>query len=212
MGNVSDTIELFRKLILDPNCSRMNQSTVKGYLGELLVKAKLESEGIAVEHLGNQSGYDLQFNYRGEVFRVDVKFSTLKCEYCPGQNNWGWALVHQNKKRQISCTHFVCVAVDTKLEVIGYYVVSLNQVERFLSGVGQFGGVKHGFILFEDESYVPNKHDRFFQLCETSRQLLKDGAIIFVGKNESLLRALSQASAQPNKGMHPTANQRASYR
>lgn len=194
MTNVNDTIEVFKKLILDPNCSRMNQSTVKGYLGELLVKAKLESEGLAVEHLGNQSGYDLQFNYKGEVFKVDVKFSALKCEYCRGQNNWGWALVHQNKKRPISCTHFVCVAVDHELEVIGYYVVSLNQIEQFLSGVGQFGGVKHGFILFEDESYVPNKYDRFFQLYETSRQLLKAGAIIFVERNGSLLHALSHSS------------------
>ena len=62
MSNVSDTIDLLKKVILDPNCSRMNQSTVKGYLGELLVKAKLESEGALVEHLGNQRGYDLQFN------------------------------------------------------------------------------------------------------------------------------------------------------
>jgi len=191
MSNDSDTIELLKKVILDPNCSRMNQSTVKGYLGELLVKAKLEREGALVEHLGNQRGYDLQFNHGGRPFKIDVKFSALKCEYCPGQNNWGWALVHQNKKRPVSCTHFVCVAVDYQLEVIGYYVVSHNQVGRFPAGVGQFGRVKHGFILFEDNSYAPDEGNKFFLLSETSRQLRKDRTIIFVDKNESLLRALS---------------------
>ncbi len=204
MNAANDTIELFKKLILDPNCSRMNQSTVKGYLGELLVKAKLESEGSAVEHLGNQSGYDLQFTYKGEVFKIDVKFSTLKCEYHPQQNNWGWALVHQNKKRPISCTHFVCVAVDHELEVVGYYVISLSQVELFMSGVGQFGGVKHGFLLFEDKSYAPNDHDRFFQQYEKSKQLLEAAAVIFVERSDSLLQALSQVAAQINNSFNPT--------
>lgn len=190
MNNINDTIEIIKKLILDPNCSRMNLSNVKGYLGELLVKAKLEGEGIEVTHLGNQSGYDLEFNYKEKIFKIDVKFSTLKSEFHPQQSNWGWALVHQNKKRTVSCTHFVCVAVDRELEIIGYYVIPQSHAESFLSGVGRFKGVKHGFLLFENKNYIPNSRDNFFQLYENSKQLLDAEIAVFVRKDDSLLNAL----------------------
>jgi hypothetical protein len=101
MSNENNTIELIKKLILDLNCSRMNLSNVKGFLGELLVKKKLESEGVPVTHRGNQSGHDLEVVYEGEVFKIDVKYSNLKSEYHRNCYNWGWALVHQNKKRPV---------------------------------------------------------------------------------------------------------------
>src|SRR5438067_1175751 len=55
MNEINDTVNLLKRIILDPNCTKMNLSTVKGYLGELLVKAKLEREGMTVEQHGNQS-------------------------------------------------------------------------------------------------------------------------------------------------------------
>lgn len=62
----------------------MNLSNVKGYQRGLFVKAKLESECVEVTHLGNQSGHDVELIYKDRVYKIDVKFSTLKCEYSPG--------------------------------------------------------------------------------------------------------------------------------
>jgi hypothetical protein len=190
MSNINDTIELIKKVIFDPNCARMNLSNVKGYLGELLVKAKLESEGVEVTHLGNQSGYDLELVYKGKVFKIDVKFSTLKCEYQRGEENWGWALIHQNKKREVTCTHYVCIAVDPKLEAVGYYVIRRENAELFLSGVGQFTGVKHSFMLFQNKEFTPNVDNKCFQLYETSKHLLDTSTALFVARDGSLLNAL----------------------
>ena len=73
MNKISKSIKLLQRVIRDSNCGRMNLSTVKGYLGELLVKNKLEQEGFKVDHAGNQSGYDLRIGGA----KIDVKFSTL---------------------------------------------------------------------------------------------------------------------------------------
>mgnify|MGYP006179999811 CR=1 FL=1 len=73
---MKNTIENLQKLLLDDNCSRMNKSTIKGYLGELYVKGKLEAElDGEVKHLGNQSGYDLEIDSN---ILIDEKFSTIK--------------------------------------------------------------------------------------------------------------------------------------
>lgn len=191
MSNVNHTIELIKQLIFDPNCARMNLSNVKGYLGELLVKAKLESEGVQVVHLGNQSGHDLELTYKGKPYKIDVKFSTLKSEYHRGEGNWGWALIHQNKKREVTCTHYVCVAVDLKLEAVGYYVIRQENAELFFSGVGQFKGVKHSLVLFQNQEFAPDADVKYFQLYETSKKLLDIGTAIFVERDGSLLSTLS---------------------
>lgn len=194
MSDVNETIRLIKRLIFDPNCARMNLSNVKGYLGELLVKAKLESEGAEVTHLGNQSGHDLELTYKGKLIKIDVKFSALKREFRTKQkqNNWGWALIHENKKREPSCTHYVCVAVDPELEVVGYYIIRREHAELFFSGVGQFKGVKHSFILFQNKDFTPNADVKYFQLYETSKKLLDTGTAIFVEKDGSLLNTLSR--------------------
>lgn len=59
--SITNTISLLRKIIFDTNCDRMNKSTIKGFLGELIVKERLEEVGFEVKHQGNQSGYDLSF-------------------------------------------------------------------------------------------------------------------------------------------------------
>lgn len=74
MKNLKNTIELLKEVIRDENCSRMNKSGVKGYLGELIVLQKLQYEGLKPEHFGNQSGIDIIVNN----VKIDVKTSTLK--------------------------------------------------------------------------------------------------------------------------------------
>ncbi len=114
----SVAIELLRQVAQLPACAKMNLSTVKGYLGELLVKKHLEHEGHNVEHVGNQSGYDLRLVCQGNDIRIDVKMSTLKDEFRWGFEYWGWALQPESKKKPITATHFVCVGGDKNLAVV----------------------------------------------------------------------------------------------
>lgn len=150
MSSIEETIGRLKSVITDPNCSKMNKSTVKGYLGELLVKAKLEAEGLEVTHFGNQSGYDLEYGRQNHSFKIDVKYSEPKCDFEKHVTNWGWALQHENKKKPISCTHFVCLAVDQKLECLAYYVVSRQCLEHFGRPFsGRFKKVNRGLAAFE---------------------------------------------------------------
>ena len=130
-----------------PACQKMNLSTVKGYLGELLVKQLLESEGIEVDHLGNQNGYDLRFSQNGKDVCIDVKMSLPKDEFKWGFEYWGWALQHANKKRGITASHFVCIGCTKGLEIDSVFVVAANDVPLFPSGEKQFSKVLHGLVL-----------------------------------------------------------------
>src|ERR1700724_1160231 len=116
MTPINETIQRLKLIIKDENCARMNQSTVKGYLGELLVKAKLESEGLKLFHQGNQTGHDLEYTNDNQSVKIDVKCSSQKSEFDKVAPNWGWALQHENKTKPITCTHFVCLALDKENE------------------------------------------------------------------------------------------------
>ncbi len=143
----STAIDLLRQVVHHPACTQMNLSTVKGYIGELLVKQLLEAEGYEVEHLGNQSGYDLRFVRQGREVRVDVKMSLPKDEFRWGFSYWGWALQHENKRKGISASHFVCVGCSTDLSIDALFVVAADQVPLFPRGEKQFGKVRHGLVL-----------------------------------------------------------------
>lgn len=143
MSNIKDTLQNLKTIIQDENCQRMNLSTVKGYYGELLVKDKLEKEGCAVEHKGNQSGYDLEV---GDI-TIDVKCSSFKEEIKGFPRYWGWALRHKSKKRIIKHTHFICVALDDSLNVESFYVIKRSDMEKFPSGFGQFKSVMRSFVV-----------------------------------------------------------------
>ncbi len=189
MGNINQTIALLREVIADDNCSRMNLSTVKGYLGELLVKAKLQSERLAVGHMGNQSGYDLQAG----SLRIDVKFSTLKNEFGTDGHYWGWALVHGNKQRAISCTHIVCVAVDDANSVTSYYVIPRAHINWFPHGVGQFGRVKHGFVVVNGKR-LPSADRKWLAFHKRSQQLLNGKKAIRVRRGGNLSAAVFETA------------------
>lgn len=181
----SSAVDLLRAVVLSPDCEKMNRSTVKGFLGELLVKERLESEGIKVEHLGNQNGIDLRFELGGRVVSVDVKMSMPKDEFKWGFEYWGWALLHENKKKDIAATHFICVGCSESLEVESLFVVRKSRLTEFPKGIRQFSKVTHGLVLQRGTlpaSIKPPEVD----LYALSRQLLQGGTVVQVGPHQLL--------------------------
>ena len=152
--STANTISLLRRVIRDPNCERMNMSTIKGFVGELIVRERLEDAGFEVDHRGNQSGYDLSFWVDDQEFRIDVKTSTLKDELSCGRPHWGWALVHSNKKKAVSATHFICVGLDEDFEAQRFIIIPAEWAAKFPEGIGQLSKVKHGLCAFR-RAYTP---------------------------------------------------------
>jgi hypothetical protein len=178
-------INLLTQIIKLPACGKMNQSNVKGYLGELLVKERLESEGHVVEHVGNQSGFDLRFTHGKCDIRIDVKMSLLKDEFKWNFQYWGWALKQESKKKPISATHFVCVGCDENLAPKALFVVRATDVALFPQGEKQFSKVMHGLILPPRpvaEELLPRNSDTY----QRSQALLTQGVILEVGPGSSL--------------------------
>lgn len=165
----------------------MNLSTVKGYLGELLVKQLLEDEGVYVEHLGNQNGYDLRFFENGKDVRVDVKMSLPKDEFKWGFEYWGWALQHANKKKGITASHLVCVGCTKSLEVESIFVVSANDVSHFPAGEKQFSKVLHGLVLPVSglAATLPPKSNMY----QESQRLFTAGTVKKLAQGASLVAA-----------------------
>jgi hypothetical protein len=190
MTNLNQSINNLINVIKDDNCKKMNLSNTKGYLGELLVYQKLQEEGNNLLQKGNQSGYDLEI--LGTRIKIDVKLSTLKTEVknCPPY--WGWALKHTNKKRELSASHFVCVALDEHYKVKCYYVIKASDVKYFpASAIGQFSGITHGLIIPQNialiEQLADNRLKKYFKKCSG---LLKT-KVKTVRKNSSLSKSIT---------------------
>ena len=182
MNKLSETIHRLAQIINDPNCARMNCSSVKGYLGELLIKKKFEDEGLIVKHHGNQSGYDLSFRYGDNDFRIDVKTSLLKNESKRTSNYyWGWALLHENKKKKIKATHIVCLGCHRDYSPSFFIVIPFDKVAKFPNGMKQFSKVKHGLMI----SKTRNKQmeDSFIRQCQS---IMRANKIEIVDFNKSL--------------------------
>lgn len=144
----------------------MNRSSVKGYLGELLIKEKLEKEDLEVIHHGNQSGYDLSFR-RGDCdFRIDVKTSLLKDEYNRKKDYWGWALLHENKKKRIKATHIICLGCDKDYSPSFFIVIPIDKITKFPNGMKQFSKVKHGLMVSFDKNN-DSQEDTFIKQCKS---------------------------------------------
>ncbi len=194
MPSINKTIQRLKLVINDENCKRMNQSTVKGYLGELIVKAKLDSElaskRLEVSHLGNQSGYDLKYTEDSRQIKIDVKYSALKSEFDKITPNWGWALQHENKKKSVICTHFVCLAVDNENTEKFYYVVKYEHLKHFDRPLlGQFGKIKHGLVVFESKP-PKNSNEKIFAAWDLFQRQLSKGWLKKVMPNQSLSAAI----------------------
>jgi hypothetical protein len=178
MGTLNDTIELLTKVIRDENCARMNKSVVKGYLGELNVLQKLQSDGYKPEHLGNQSGYDILL----DKVKIDVKTSELKKD---GSDDdiWGWALLRKDKPIKYDAA--VCVALDKKLDVDAYYCIFRQNVEKFESQDKRFTNVFYRFHKFLNTP-DSNSSKKLIEAYEQSEQFLKDGKVIAIAPDANL--------------------------
>ncbi len=169
----------------------MNKSTVKGYLGELYVKRKIESEikgtSWKIEHRGNQSGFDLLLN---ENIRIDVKLSTLKCEFNKKIMHWGWALQF-DRTENIKWDYAICVALNKKYVPGSYYIINHNDCEDFPRGPGQFKNVSHGFGLLLnklEQQAAPQNWQDFFQ---RSYKLLEKGKAKIIATTNHLSKHLT---------------------
>ncbi len=165
---IKTSIERLKGVITDKNCRKMNLSNVKGYLGELIVLEKLLKENVKVVQKGNQSGYDIEIVDLG--IKIDVKLSTIKTEVknCPPY--WGWAIKHENKKRDLTATHFVCVALNEDFSVKDFYIIKAKDYQRFpKSAIRQFGKVENGFTILSDKRAIENITDKklkeYFNKC-----------------------------------------------
>jgi hypothetical protein len=186
MKHLDRSIKRLKTIISDPHCKKMNLSNIKGYLGELFVAQKLISEGLKIEMRGNQSGYDIEV----PKFKIaiDVKFSTIKSEVKNCPNYWGWALKHKNKVKPISCTHFICVAVDEELNPFKYYILTANNLNKFpQSAIGQFKNVERGCVLLKDYNELDAiKEINLRNYFTANKKLLVKGTLIEVGLSQKL--------------------------
>ena len=163
-NNISTTITRLTDIITDPNCTRMNLSTVKGYLGELLIKKKLEDEGLEVVHHGNQSGYDLSIV--NTDIKIDVKTSLPKDEFKWHKDYWGWALLHENKKKDIKASHIVCLGLKKNYSPYFFIVIPIERVGIFPRGIKQFSKVKHSLVVTPDTT-SDSEEDDFVKQCKS---------------------------------------------
>jgi hypothetical protein len=164
----------------------MNKSAVVGFLGEVLVKNRLESEGVGhVKHKGNQHGIDLQFDLGGRHVGIDVKTSLQKDERKWGFKCWGWALHNESKRRPITATHFVCVGLSELLEVQSLYVIKAADVSLFPPASRRFKNVTNALML-PCSNLAPQVVEPQDASFAVSKALLSLGTVIAVRENGHL--------------------------
>lgn len=186
-NNLGESINLLKKIIKDSNCTRMNLSIIRGYLGELYVIKKLQEENQSLEHKGKQFGCDIECGN----YKVDVKTSSLKDDLNAGFRFWSWALKSKGKNKPIACTHFVCIAFDDNSNPIYFFIINLKYLNSFPKCFGQFNSVENGFSHYDGQvNYKNDEHKNYF---ETSKILLSDNKVIRINSNGSLRDALGIA-------------------
>jgi len=185
------TIKRLKKIILDENCKNMNKSTVKGFLGELLVKNKLKQEGHNFKHIGNQADVDLEL--KNSNSRIDVKTSILKREIKNLPEYWGWALKQKSKKRKISSSHLICIALFKDLSIDAFYIIRTKDLKEFQkSPIGRFNKVEKGFMVFPTAKDIKTiKNDQIREHAIYCLDLLKRKIVIKIKINRNLSHALS---------------------
>ena len=185
MRQIGKTISLLKRIIKDKNCERMNTSTVKGYLGELLVIQKLGKEGKTIKQAGKQTSYDFAYNNK----RIEVKTSIPKDDFKLGYKYWGWGLKHVNKKK-VSATHFICLAVDEALRPHKYFIFKVEDLKHFPRGAWQFKKLERVFHYSEGNRKISAARQRSIFL--KSRNLLRKRKVKVVGKKGNLSFTLDQ--------------------
>jgi hypothetical protein len=186
--NLQVTIERLKQVILDPNCEKMNKSTVVGFLGEIMVFEKLKSEGLEIFHKGNQAGYDLEVE-NGPT--IDVKACTPRDEFGNDKGFWGWALLSASKKRALSFSHIVCVAFSRTLDVHCFYVIKADVLQQFPPSIKRYSKVLRCYNIFDSVDSIP-KNRKYWEPvrlgCLTAKE---NGYVAAVKPNESLRQKLN---------------------
>lgn len=177
-------INKIKNILKDEAFIRMNQSTLKGYLGELYVKQKLEAEGFEIEHKGNQSNVDLII-HKHQLF-IDVKLSSKKFQKNISSGLWTFAL-RQSSKNKIKCTHFVCVALNEAFDVVSYYIVRANDLDKIPGPLdSRFSKVLNTLALAENlEDFLGN------EVLTKCHMLLQDNIVRRVLPNDNLSALLT---------------------
>jgi hypothetical protein len=170
---IDDAIGHLRSVLRSKECGYMSKSNIVGYLGELLVRKMLESEGCKVIHLGNQRGVDLEYQSPKGKIRIDVKTSMRKKEFLKKREDfvhWGWAMREKAKGR--SPSHFVCLGLDA----------------TYGEGLGQFNGVSHGLLLPCSDAFDigPDGGQRGALHMEKCRELLRNRTVLRKQRDEHL--------------------------
>lgn len=185
--SIENSIKRLKDVITDNNCKKMNLSNVKGYLGELIVLEKLIKEEVTVEQKGNQSGYDIELVEYS--IKIDVKLSTIKTEVNDCPPYWGWAIRHENKRRDLTATHFVCVALNEDFTVSDFYIIKTKDYKKFpKSAIRQFGKVENGFTILKEGKTLNDIKDKslktYFKKCST---LVDKGLAVRLRSNRRLV-------------------------
>lgn len=183
----NSTIQRLKDILNDPNCLRLNMSTIKGYLGELYVLQKLEKEGRLVVLKGKQSSYDLLVD--GDI-SIDVKSSTIKGS--KKYPDWGWALRTKGLDK-IKNTHFVCVAYNENYDVVKFVTINTNDLEEFPDVKGRFNSVKRSFSLMLDDVDFPD-HE-YFKACE---EMINKKKVKVINFDENLSECLNTKYKEVN--------------
>jgi hypothetical protein len=190
---IDDAIGHLRSVLRSKECGYMSKSNIVGYLGELLVRKMLESEGCKVIHLGNQRGVDLEYQSPKGKIRIDVKTSMRKKEFLKKREDfvhWGWAMREKAKGR--SPSHFVCLGLDATYGVEDIFVLqtpSLGLIEiKDGEGLGQFNGVSHGLLLPCSDAFDigPDGGQRGALHMEKCRELLRNRTVLRKQRDEHL--------------------------
>lgn len=101
-----------------------------------------------------------------------------------GFHYWGWALKPKNK--EISCTHFICVALPENLELEAYYLIESNNLNKFPKGVRQFKNVEHRFGVWFGRPGLNLKNKGAKEFFEKSNSLLEGNIAIKIKSTEKL--------------------------
>jgi hypothetical protein len=144
---------------------------------------------VRIKHKGNQSGYDLDLEDLN--IKVDVKLSLFKDEITKSLRNWGWALRFERQgDKEPKCTHYVCVALEENYEVNSFYVINVENLDKFGGrSVKRFKNVSRGFILTtaDMKQHIPDDLKEAFEYCDS---LVQNKTVRKLAPNEPLLNHL----------------------
>lgn len=114
---------------------------------------------------------------------------------CGKGKYWGWALRFKDTKKDVSCTHFVCLGVDDKFNPKIIYIIPADKHTSFPQGVRQFKKIEHGFIANTSDDPVDlngDIHDEWKDFIRACDKNIKNQDAIKLKENEKLVEVLEK--------------------